>query len=109
MLLVEVALVVAMLGVSGFGALTLPLDAQVPVDFVPGAPSNWVPKTIGLVLWPAVGVIVYFLAGLVGVAHESAHAQAGITLLLALVLLAQTVAVSLAVGHARRRVADRAD
>jgi hypothetical protein len=109
MLLAEVLLVVAMLGVSGFGALALPPDAEVPVDFLPGAPSNGVPKTIGLVLWPAIGVIVYVMSGVVAVAQEGADAQAGITCALALVLVAQTVAVSLAVGHARRGVADRAE
>jgi hypothetical protein len=109
MLFAETVLVVTMLGVSGFGALALPADAEVPVDFIPGAVSNWAPKTVGLVLWPAVGVIVYFISCVVPDAHDGADAQAGVTLALALVLLVQAVAVCLAVGHARRRVADRAD
>lgn len=109
MLLAQVVLVVAMLGVSGFGALALPPGAEVPVDFIPGAASNWVPKTVGLVLWPAVGVTVYVMTGVVAAAHEGADARAGVTFALALVLLAQAVAVSLAVLHARRRVADQAE
>lgn len=41
-----------MIGVSLYGAATLPAEQQVPIYFGPGSYNNWVPKSVGLILWP---------------------------------------------------------
>jgi amino acid transporter len=99
---VDAVLVVAMVGLSGYGALRLPPDAQVPVHFGPWSSHTAVPKTPGLVLWVAVGLVTYLAAGILGARGADASARAGLTLALATILVTQAVAVGLAVAHSRR-------
>ena|ERR1700722_130672 len=57
----------AMIGVSGYGWVTLPRDAQVPIHF--GVQyNNFVAKRTGLILHPAVGALIYviFIAAVEG-------------------------------------------
>jgi hypothetical protein len=101
--LVDAVLVVVMVGVSGWGAVRLPPDARVPVHFGPASATTAVPKTTGLVLWAAVGVVTYFLAGVLAGAHRAdLAARFGLTAALATILVAQTVAVAVAAGRSRR-------
>jgi hypothetical protein len=63
---VTVALVIggvillAMIGVSWYGAVTLPGDARVPIHFGVSY-NNFVPKRAGLVMHPAAGAVVLLL------------------------------------------------
>jgi hypothetical protein len=63
---VTVALVIggvillAMIGVSWYGAVTLPGDARVPIHFGV-SDNNFVPKRAGLVMHPAAGAVVLLL------------------------------------------------
>ena len=109
MVVADLALVVAMLVVAGCGALALPPDGMVPLDFGPaprrglGPGIYWLPKTVGLVAWPAIGVLAFFLLAVVPSAGlGSSQARVGLTVALALVLLAETVAVSVAVRRGGR-------
>jgi hypothetical protein len=52
-------LLVVMLGVSVYAAVTLPHGAQVPVRRGLGGYSNWQPKRVGLALWSGGAVVVY--------------------------------------------------
>jgi hypothetical protein len=64
------ALLLAMFGVSWWGWVTLPADARVPIHF--GLTyNNFVPKRLGLVLHPAVGVLVYVVT--VVATHHPTH------------------------------------
>jgi hypothetical protein len=54
----------AMICVSGYGWITLPSDALVPVHFGPGAYNNLVAKRLGLVLHPAAGAVIYVICAL---------------------------------------------
>jgi hypothetical protein len=60
----------AMFGVSAYGWVTLPADARVPVHFGTGF-NNFVPKRVGLILWPAAGVLVYVLT--IVASHHPTH------------------------------------
>ena len=62
-------LVLAMITVSGWAAVTLAADARIPIHF--GSPEHCylVSKRAGLVIWPAVGVVLYGVIG--GVAGSS--------------------------------------
>ena len=107
MVIADLALVVAMLAVAGYGALALPPDGMVPLDVGPaprrglGPGIYWMPKAIGLVAWPAVGVLAFLVAAPAS-GFGGSRARVGLTAALALVLLAETVAVSVAVRRGGR-------
>jgi hypothetical protein len=96
-------LVVAMVCMAGYGALRLPSHARIPVHFGPLSWQTSVPKTPGLVLWVAVGVVTWLTAGLLASPRAGGAAErVGLTLALATILVAQAVAVGLAVVRSRR-------
>jgi hypothetical protein len=99
----DVLLVVAMLGASVYGAVALPPNGMVPVDVGPGSALNWLPKRVGLVLWPAIGVVAYFSVGFVAVGRQtSAAPRVGLTIALALILAAHLGSVVFAVCRSGR-------
>jgi hypothetical protein len=53
--------VLAMIGVSCYGWLTLPADARVPIHFGAGY-NNFVPKSFGLILHPLAGVVIFVIS-----------------------------------------------
>ena len=57
-------ILLAMIGVSWYGAVTLPADARVPVHFGVSY-NNFVPKRAGLVIHPALGALVFLIIGIV--------------------------------------------
>jgi hypothetical protein len=66
------ALLLAMIGVSWYGWVTLPAGAQVPIHFGAGY-NNFVSKRLGLVMHPAAGALVYVISALA--AHSPAKAR----------------------------------
>lgn len=100
---IDALLVVAMVCVSGWAALRLPADARVPVHFGRWSPHTAVPKTPGLVLWVAIGVVTYLAADVLGHPRTAALAErVGLTIALATILGTQAVAVGLAAVRSRR-------
>jgi hypothetical protein len=93
----------AMIGVSWYGWVTLPADALVPVHFGAGY-KNFVPKRYGLVIHPAAGALVYVLLGLTGRAASSGGRSA---VSLASVILPIVMCLVLAVQAGAIRVARR--
>ncbi len=82
-------LLLAMIGVSWYGWVTLPADALVPVHF--GASyNNFVSKPLGLIIHPAAGVVVYVISAL-ATHHSSKSSPAFIAPLVMCVLLAVQV------------------
>lgn len=53
--------VLAMVAMSVWGAVTLPPGSQVPVHHGLGGWNNWQPKKLALIVWPAISVFVYIL------------------------------------------------
>ena len=100
---VDALLVVAMDCISGWGALRLPADARVPVHFGRWSPHTAIPKTPGLVLWVAIGLVTYLAAGVLGHPATAALAERlGLTIALITILVTQGVAVTLAAVRSRR-------
>ncbi len=54
-------ILLAMIGVSCYGWVTLPADARVPIHFGAGY-NSFVPKGLGLVMHPAAGVVIYVIS-----------------------------------------------
>ena len=98
---VDALLVVAMVCLSGWAAVRLPADARVPVHFGPWSGRTAVPKAPGLVLWVSVGVVTYLAAALGAVRSADTDARAVLTVALATILVAQSVAVGLAIRASR--------
>jgi hypothetical protein len=53
-------LLLAMIAVSVYGWVSLPADARVPIHFGVGY-NNFVAKSVALVVYPAIGILVYVL------------------------------------------------
>lgn len=98
MVVADVVLVVVMVGASAFGALALPPNGMLPVDLGAGSGLRWLPKTIALVLWPALGVASYLVSRLaVAAGLASLRSQTGLTIALALMLVAQAGSILVAI------------
>ncbi len=92
------AVLLAMIGVSWYGWVTLPADARVPVHFGAGY-NNFVPKRLGLIVHPAVGALVYIITAVA--AHHSAKAAPVFILpgVMCLLLVVQVGAIRMARGR----------
>ncbi len=82
-------ILLAMIGVSWYGWVTLPADALVPIHFGVGY-NNFVSKPLGLIMHPAAGVLVYVISALAA-HHSSKSSPAFIFPLVMCVLLAVQV------------------
>jgi hypothetical protein len=103
MFVADLVVVLAMVAASTVGALALPPDGMVPVDLVPGAGVQWLPKSIGLAVWPAVGVTAYLAVQVsLDTGRPTGHPRVALTVALALLLLVQTVAILVAVSRRGR-------
>ncbi len=103
-LVVGALLLLAMIGVSCYGWVTLPADALVPIHFGVGY-NNFVPKRFGLVMHPAAGVLVYLLLSLTGHAASAGSHGSGspIPVILPIVMCLLLVVQAGAIRVARRR------
>jgi hypothetical protein len=76
----------------------------VPIHFGPGGYNRWLPKKTGLVIWPALGAIVYVIV--LATAHDKGiHGSpaTGITVALCVILATQIGALAVALICSRRR------
>ena len=102
LLVIDSLLLLGMVGVSLYGASALPPGAQVPIHFGPGAFNNWVPKSVGLVLWPAGGAVVYVLLVLHArgqQANGGSGLPTGLTIALVVILITQVGALKVALSR----------
>jgi hypothetical protein len=102
-LIISGLLVLCMIGTSLYGARVLPADARVPLHYGLGSYGSYVPKTVGLILWPAAGVVVYliFLAielHAIRPNHPSGSAPVILPILMAALILAHVGAIRKALG-----------
>jgi hypothetical protein len=58
-LLISGVLLVVMIGIAVYGAVTLPADARIPIHYGIGAYANFASKAVGLVMWPAGGALIF--------------------------------------------------
>ncbi len=106
-LTIDSVLLLGIIGVSLRGAAILPAGAQLPMHFGPGGYTNWRPKNVGLVMCPAVGVVVFVI--LVTTARNqqanSGHGlplPIGLTVALAILLANQVGAIRAALKRSGR-------
>ena len=100
-------LVAAMIGISWYGAITLASEARVPLHYGLGSYNNFASKTVGLIMWPVGGVVIFGLltavsAHLIKPNHPGSGAAPLIILpvVLAIAAFAQWGAISLARNNA---------
>ena len=97
-------LVLVMVGISVYGAVTLPPDARIPIHYGVGSYNNFASKTVGLIMWPVAGAVIY---GIFVAVSEHAikpnHGSRGPGQFILLVVLALIVAFQFgAISLARR-------
>ena len=86
----------AMIGVSWYGWVTLPADARVPIHFGAGY-NNFVPKTFGLIMHPVAGAVVFVIS--IVTTHNPAKAASAeyiFPILMCVVLIVQVGAIKVA-------------
>jgi hypothetical protein len=94
-------LLAVMIGISCYGAVSLPPDARIPLHYGIGSYNNFASKTTALVLWPAGGALIFALLTAVSVHaikpnHPGGGAPAIITpIALAIAAATQWGAISL--------------
>lgn len=103
-LIIGGVLLLAMVCVSLYGAVVLPPGARLPVHLGLAGYNRWVSKSVGLVLFPALGAVAYVVIN-VAVKNHQTHGglgpASGVIIVLAVMLAAQIGA--LAVGFTRSR------
>ncbi len=99
-------LLAVMIGISCYGAVSLPSDARVPLHYGIGSYNNFASKTTALILWPAGGALIFALLTALSVHaikpnHPGGGAPAIITpIALAIITATQWGAISLAKKNA---------
>jgi hypothetical protein len=94
-----------MIGMSWYGARTLPRDARIPLHFGIGAYNNFASKTTGLIVWPAAGVVICALMAAVSAGAIKANhggSPRAVLIILPVVLAVTAVAQWGAISLARR-------
>jgi hypothetical protein len=104
-LIIGGALLLAMICVSLYGAAALPPGAQLPVHFGPAGYNRWVPKSMGLVIHPALGAVVFVIIVVTVRDHQTRGGlspAAGLGIALGVLLIAQIGALAVALTRSRR-------
>jgi hypothetical protein len=91
-------ILLAMIGVSWYGWVTLPADARVPIHFGAGY-NNFVPKRVGLVVHPAAGALVLVLSALTTHGSHKTPPVFIFPLVMCLLLAVQVGAIRVARGR----------
>jgi hypothetical protein len=82
-------LLVVMIGISCYGAVSLPSDARIPLHYGIGSYNNFASKKIALILWPAAGALLFALLTAVSVhAIKPNHPGGGAPAIIAPIVLA---------------------
>jgi 4-amino-4-deoxy-L-arabinose transferase-like glycosyltransferase len=94
----------AMICVSWYGAVTLPSNARVPIHFGVSY-NNFVSKRLGLIVHPAVGALLFLISAFVGHGHAAhgASAKAPPLIFLPIIMCVLLVVQVGAITVARRR------
>ena len=95
-LVIGAVVLLAMIGVSWYGWVTLPADARVPIHCGAGY-NNFVPKTFGLIMHPVAGVVVFVIS--IVTTHNPAKAASAeyiFPILMCVVLIVQVGAIKVA-------------
>jgi hypothetical protein len=107
-LIIDTVLLLAIVGVSVYGAVTLPNDAELPLHLGPAGYTNWQRKNFALVLWPALAVAVYLILVVSGHGQQGTSGRGlplpiGLTVVLAIMLASHVGALNVAIRRGGRR------
>jgi len=108
-LVISGLLLAVIIGISYYGAVTLPPGARVPIHYGLGRYNNFVSKTTGLIVWPALGALSFALLTAVSVhaikpSHPGPDGKVPL-IILPLVLLTMAAAQWGAISVARKHAA----
>jgi hypothetical protein len=106
-LIIDSVLLLAILGLSVYGAVTLPAGAQLPMRYRLGGYANWMPKNAALLAWPALGVAVFAVMLTAGRSEHAGNGHGlplsvGLTVVLALMLVNHVGALRAALNRGGR-------
>jgi hypothetical protein len=85
-----VVVLLAMVGISIYGWVTLPTDARIPVHRGPGGWGNWQPKARALITYPVGGAVVFAVVLTATSGAKSGKAAFGLIAPLALLVICVT-------------------
>jgi hypothetical protein len=86
-------LLAVMIGISCYGAVSLPADARIPLHFGVGSYNNFASKSVGLIIWPAGGAVLFGLLTSISVhAIKPNHPGGGVPAIIAPIALAVVAA-----------------
>jgi hypothetical protein len=104
-------LLAVMIGISCYGAVSLPSDARIPLHYGIGSYNNFASKKIALTLWPAAGALLFALLTATSVhAIRPNHPGGGAPAIIAPIVLAIIAATQWgAISVARRNATSRSD
>jgi hypothetical protein len=103
-------LVGVMIGISLYGSRILPPDAQIPLHLGPRGYGSFASKTIGLILFPVAGAVIFaLLAGISEHVIKGNHGGSGTTALIILPIALAVIAATQwgAIAAARRNTTVR--
>ena len=106
-LIIDTVLLLAMIGTSVYGAVTLPPDARLPLHLGPAGYTNWQPRNVALVAWPAIGTVIYVILIVAAERHHgsSGHGvplNVGLSVVLAIMLASHVGALQAAIRRSGR-------
>jgi hypothetical protein len=105
-LIIDSVLLLGIVAVSVYGATVLPPAAQWPLHLGPGGYGNWVPRNVGLLMGPAVSMIIYVTLAITARSHQAADGASGLpdglTAVLAVMVPNQIGALRSALGRSGR-------
>jgi hypothetical protein len=104
LLVVDGFLLLTVVGVSLYGSAHLPAGARLPLHLGPAGYTNWQPKNVALVLWPAAAVVVCVIT--IVTRHQKHNGPLTfplvLTIILAIVLLSYLGALRAALNRSGR-------
>ena len=103
MLIIDSLLLLGIVGVSLYGASALPPGAKVPIHFGPASYNNWVPKNVGLIMWPAGAAVLYVVLVITARNEQAAGGKGGAAIGLAAALVVVLITQAGALRVARNR------
>jgi len=108
-LVISGLLVGCMVGLSVYAARVLPPTARIPLHYGLGSYNNFARKTVGLVMWPASGAVVYgIFAAVAANAIKPNHPGGPVLFIMPVVLMVLVIAQAGAITTAMRATRDRA-
>jgi hypothetical protein len=96
------AILLGMIGVSWYGAVTLPPQARVPVHWG-GSYGNFQSKRTGLITWPAAGAGLYILLAGIGQIRSKGHSAGQVLAVLLPIIMVTLIVFQIGAIRAARR------